>query len=155
MPDAPAASLEGFLGAAVVESAAVAADERSGCAGLPTEGYARDPVGPGTSEAALRLPAIHLVSGPAERRLSGTRHGAVGERHPPAHLGEDVFRFDRRPAERASHGLARLVEQAVRTGPATHRATVAGAASASSSWRGSKWYYRFRCRYPNNMCALL
>jgi transposase-like protein len=129
-PDASAASLEGFLGAAVATPAAVATDGWSGYAGLPTRGYVREPVDPGTPEAALPLPGIHLVFGLAKRWLSGTHHGAVSRKHLPAYLDEYVFRFNRRTARSISHGFARLVEQAVRTRPATYRAIVAGTAAA-------------------------
>src|SRR5918912_4193333 len=132
VPDASAASLGGFLGAAVAAPAAVATDGRSGYAGLAAEGYAHEPVDPGASgsDAALRLPGIHLVFGLAKRWLLGTHHGAVSKKHLPAYLDEYVFRFNRRAAKRVSHGFARLVEQAVRTKPATYRAIVAATAAA-------------------------
>src|ERR687884_1991063 len=132
VPDASAASLEGFLGAAVAVPAAVATDGRGCYAGLPAEGYGHEPVGPGAAgtDAARRLPGIHLVFGLAKRWLLGTHHGAVSKKHLPAYLDEDVFRFNRRTAKRVSHGFARLVEQAVRTRPTTYRAIVAAAASA-------------------------
>src|ERR687884_819999 len=132
VPDASAASLEGFLGAAVATPAAVATDGWGGYARPPAPGYAHEPVGPGAAgtDAARRLPGIHLVFGLAKRWLLGTHHGAVSKKHLPAYLDEDVFRFNRRTAKRVSHGFARLVEQAVRTRPTTYRAIVAAAASA-------------------------
>src|SRR3954451_12586856 len=130
VPDASAASLEGFLGAAVATPTAVATDGWSGYAGLAAEGYAHEPVDPGAPDAALRLPGIHLVFGLVKRWLLGTHHGAVSKKPLPAYLDEYVFRFNRRTAKRISHGFARLVEQAVRTRPVTYRAIVAAAASA-------------------------
>jgi transposase-like protein len=130
VPDASAASLEGFLGAAVAMPAAVATDGWGGYAGLPAKGYAHEPVDPGVPEAALRLPGIHLVFGLAKRWLLGTHHGAVSTKHLPAYLDEYVFRFNRRTARSISHGFARLVEQAVRTKPATYRTIVAAIGSA-------------------------
>src|SRR5918912_2206866 len=130
VPDASAASLEGFLGAAVATPAAVATDGWGGCAGLPTKGYAHEPVELGGGDAALRLPGIHLVFGLAKRWLLGTHHGAVSRKHLPAYLDEYVFRFNRRTARSISHGFTRLVEQAVRTKPATYRAIVADARPA-------------------------
>src|SRR4051794_19616755 len=132
VPDASAASLEGFLGAAVATPAAVATDGWAGYAGLPAEGYAHEPIYPGASggDAALRLPGIHLVFGLAKRWLLGTHHGAVSPKHLPAYLDEYVFRFNRRTARSISHGFARLVEQAVRTKPATYQAIVAATGSA-------------------------
>ena len=76
--------------------------------------------------AELNSPAaIHLVFSLAKRWLLGTHHGAVSEKHLPAYLDEYVFRFNRRTAKRISHGFARLIEQAVRTGPSTYQAIVA------------------------------
>src|SRR3954462_12821373 len=131
-PAPRAGSLEGFLGAAVATPAAVATDGWAGYAGLPAEGYAHEPIDPGASGggAALRLPGIHLVFGLAKRWLLGTHHGAVSPKHLPAYLDEYVFRFNRRTARSISHGFARLVEQAVRTKPATYRAIVAATGSA-------------------------
>ena len=132
VPDASAASLEGFLGAAVAKPAAVATDGWAGYAGLPAEGYAHEPIDPGASggDAALRLPGIHLVFGLAKRWLLGTHHGAVSAKHLPAYLDEYVFRFNRRTARSISHRFARLIEQAVLTPPATYRAIVAATGSA-------------------------
>jgi transposase-like protein len=130
VPDASAASLEGFLGAAVATPAAVATDGWGGYAGLPAEGYAHEPVDPGASEAALRLPGIHLVFSLVKRWLLGTHHGAVSEKHLPAYLDEYVFRFNRRTARSISHGFARLVEHAVRIKPTSYRDLVAPPALA-------------------------
>ena len=80
-------------------------------------------------DAALRLPAIHLVFGLAERWLLGTHHGVVSAKHLPAYLDEFVFRFNRRTAKNLSHRFARVILQAVRTRPATYHAIVATAAS--------------------------
>ncbi|HEX3305869.1 MAG TPA: IS1595 family transposase [Streptosporangiaceae bacterium] len=127
LPDASATSLEGFLAANVAKPAAVATDGWRGYRGLPDAGYGHEPVNLSASwgDAALRLPAIHLVFSLAKRWLMGTHHGAVSEKHLPAYLEEYVFRFNRRTAKRISHGFARLIEQAVRTGPSTYQAIVA------------------------------
>jgi transposase-like protein len=124
--DASANSLEGFLAAAVARPAVVTTDGWSGYAGLAARGYDHEPHNLSSwGDAALRLPAIHLVFGLAKRWLLGTHHGAVGRKHLPAYLDEFVFRFNRRTARSASHGFARLVEHAVATGPLTYRALVA------------------------------
>ena len=57
LPDASAASLQGFIAADTEKPLAVATD--------------------GWGDASLRLPAIHLVFSLAKRRLLGTHHGAV------------------------------------------------------------------------------
>ena len=84
-------------------------------AGLPAAGYDHEPVNLSASwgDAALRLPAIHLVFSLAKRWLLGTHHGAVSAKHLPAYLDEYVFRFNRRTAKSISHRFARLIEQAV------------------------------------------
>ena len=127
LPNASAQSLERFLAANVVTPAAVATDGWAGYAGLPAKGYDHEPVNLSATwgDAALRLPAIHLVFGLAKRWLLGTHHGAVGKKHLPAYLDEFVFRFNRRTAKSISHRFARVVEHAVQTGPLSYRALVA------------------------------
>jgi transposase-like protein len=101
----------------------VATDGWSGYAGLAAAGYAHEPLNLSASwgDAALRLPAIHLVFGLAKRWLLGTHHGAVSAKHMPAYLDEFVFRFNRRTAKSISLRFARVVEQAVRARPTTYR----------------------------------
>ena len=127
LADASAESLDAFLAAHVAKPATVATDGWRGYLGLPAAGYDHEPVSLSASrgDAALRLPAIHLVFSLVKRWLLGTHHGAVGEKHLPAYLDEYVFRFNRRTAKRVSHGFARLIEHAVRIKPSTHRAIVA------------------------------
>ena len=128
--DASANSLEGFLAAAVAPPAEVATDGWSGYTGLDAAGYRHAPIALAATwgDAALRLPAIHLVFGLAKRWLLGTHHGAVGKKHLPAYLDEFVFRFNRRTAKSISHRFARLVEHAVQIQPTTYRALVAAPA---------------------------
>jgi len=125
--DASASSLVGFLGRNVSRPAQVATEGWSGYRGLDAEGYDHEPINLGATwdDAALRLPAIHLVFSLAKRWLLGTHHGAVGEKHLPAYLDEYVFRFNRRTATLVSHGFARLIEQAVKTRPTTYREIIA------------------------------
>ena len=124
--DVSARSLEGFLGRNVARPATVATDGWSGYAGLATAGYAHEPLTLRASwgDAALRLPAIHLVFGLAKRWLLGTHHGAVSPKHLPAYLDEFVFRFNRRTAKSISHRFARLIEHAVQIQPTTYRTLV-------------------------------
>jgi transposase-like protein len=127
LPDAGAASLEGFLAANVAKPAAVATDGWTGYADLPAKGYRHEPVNLSASwgDAVLRLPAIHLVFGLAKRWLLGTHHGAVSKKYLQAYLDEYVFRFNRRTAKRIGHRFARLIEQAVLTPPASYRTIIA------------------------------
>ena len=127
VPDVSARSLEGFLAAAVAKPATVATDGWSGYGGLAAKGYAHEPLTLAASwgDAALRLPAIHLVFGLAKRWLLGTHHGAVSAKHLPAYLDEFVFRFNRRTAKSISHRFARVIEHAVQIRPTTYRVLVA------------------------------
>jgi transposase-like protein len=124
VPDASAASLQGFLGRNVHSPAEVATDGWRGYDGLAAKGYHHEPVNLAQSwgDAALRLPAIHLVFALAKRWLLGTHHGAVSTKHLQRYLDEYVFRFNRRTAKSISHRFARLIEQAVLTSPTTYRA---------------------------------
>jgi transposase-like protein len=129
VPDVSARSLEGFLATAVAPPATVATDGWSGYAGLAAAGYHHQPLNLSATwgDAALRLPAIHLVFGLAKRWLLGTHHGAVSTKHLPAYLDEFVFRFNRRTARRITHGFARLIEHAVQIQPTTYSTLVAKA----------------------------
>jgi len=129
--DVSARSLEGFLGQNVARPATVATDGWSGYAGLAAAGYAHEPLNLAASwgDAALRLPAIHLVFGLAKRWLLGTHHGAVSRKHLPAYLDEFTFRFNRRTARSIAHRFARVIQQGVLTPPATYRNIVAGRAT--------------------------
>jgi transposase-like protein len=130
--DVSASSLEAFLGQYVAKPSTVATDGWSGYAGLETAGYTHAPLNLSATwgDAALRLPAIHLVFGLAKRWLLGTHHGAVRKKHLPAYLDEFVFRFNRRTAKNLSHRFGRVIEHAVQIKPTTYRALVSQAASA-------------------------
>ena len=123
LPDASRSSLEGFLAAHVARPAAVTTDGWAGYGGLAAAGWRHEPVNLSATwgDAALRLPAIHLVFSLAKRWLLGTHHGAVSAKHLPAYLDEFVFRFNRRTAKGISHRFARVVEHAVQLPPTTYR----------------------------------
>jgi ISXO2-like transposase domain/Transposase zinc-ribbon domain len=127
MPDVAATSLEGFVRQNVARPATVTTDGWAGYGSLAAAGYRHAPINLSASwgDAALRLPAIHLVFSLAKRWLLGTHHGAVGTKHLPAYLDEFVFRFNRRTAKSISHRFARVVEHAVQLPPTTYRALVA------------------------------
>ena len=120
-----------ILGGNLARPATVATDGWSGYAGLAAAGYAHEPLNLSASwgDAALRLPAIHLVFSLAKRWLLGTHHGAVSAKHLPAYLDEFVFRFNRRTAKSISHRFARVLEHAVQIQPTPYRALVAQTAA--------------------------
>jgi transposase-like protein len=126
VPDVSAESLESFLGHNVERPATVTTDGWAGYGGLAAAGYRHAPINLSASwgDAALRLPAIHLVFSLARRWLLGTHHGAVQAKHLPAYLDEFTFRFNRRTAKSISHRFARIVEHAVQLPPTTYRTLV-------------------------------
>jgi transposase-like protein len=130
IPDASATSLAGFIDRNLAKPATVTTDGWSGYQELSAKGYDHEAINLSRSwgDAALRLPAIHLVFGLAKRWLLGTHHGAVGRKHLQAYLDEYVFRFNRRTATSIAHRFARLIQQAVLTPPTTYRGIVIGAA---------------------------
>jgi transposase-like protein len=127
LADASRSSLEGFLAANVARPAGVTTDGWAGYGGLAAAGWRHEPVNLSATwgDAALRLPAIHLVFSLAKRWLLGTHHGAVAKKHLPAYLDEFVFRFNRRTAKSVSHRFARVVEHAVQLPPTTYRDLIA------------------------------
>ena len=131
IPDASAASLEGFLAADTARPLTVTTDGWAGYRGLKAKGYAHEPINLSASlgDASLRLPAIHLVFSLAKRWLLGTHHGAVRPKHLQRYLDEFVFRFNRRKANAVSHGFARLIQHAVKTPPTTYHGIVHGVAA--------------------------
>ena len=128
---AAGADLERFITANVAERAAITTDGWRGYKGLAAAGYDHHAIDLARSwgEADQRLPAVHLVFGLAKRWLLGTHHGAVGGKYLQRYLDEYVFRFNRRRAKSPAHGFARVLQNAVRIPPATHRAIVAAGAT--------------------------
>ena len=131
IPDASAASLEGFLAADTARPLTVTTDGWAGYRGLDGKGYSHESINLSASwgDASLRLPAIHLVFSLAKRWLLGTHHGAVRPKHLQRYLDEFVFRFNRRKANAVSHGFARLIQHAVKTPPTTYHGIVHGVAA--------------------------
>jgi len=150
LPDASAASLEGFIAADTARPLTVNTDGWAGYRGLDAEGQVHETIElsaslrgllaapareigsmaawPSMGDASRRLPANHLVFSLAERRLLGPRHGTVRPVHLQRYLDEFVFRFNRGKAKAISHGFARLIQHAAKTPPTTHRGIVHGAA---------------------------
>jgi hypothetical protein len=106
---------------------AVTTDGWAGYSGLEAAGYRHEPINLSRTwgDAALRLPAGHLVFSLTKRWLLGTHHGAVRPKHLQAYLDEFVFRFNRRTARSIAHRFARLIQQAVLIPPVTYRNIVA------------------------------
>ena len=131
LPDASAASLEGFIAADTAGPLSVTTDGRAAHCRLDAEGQLHETIDLSAScgDASLRLPANQLVFSLAKRRLLGTHHGAVRPEHLQRYLEEFVFRFNRREAKTMSHGFADLILHAVKTPPTTDRGIVQGMAA--------------------------
>ena len=126
LPDASRSSLEGFLAAHVARPAAVTTDGWAGYGGLAAAGWRHEPVNLSATwgDAALRLPAIHLVFSLAKRWLLGPTTARSAEA--PAGLSRRVrLSLHRRTAKGISHRFARVVEHAVQLPPTTYRDLVA------------------------------
>ncbi len=66
------------------------------------------------------MPGVHRVASLLKRWLLGTHHGAVQPGQVDHYLDEFVFRFNRRASRSRGLLFYRLLEQAVKTQPATY-----------------------------------
>ena len=64
-----------------------------------------------------QMPAVHRVIGLLKRWILGTHQGGVQKHHLQPYLDEFTFRFNRRSSKSPGKLFARLIEQAVVTGP--------------------------------------
>jgi len=124
VPDASAASLQGFVAQAVAPGSVVHTDGWRGYASLAGKGYDHQPLAqgrldiPGADEDLL--PRVHRVVSLLKRWLLGTHHGAVSGPHLDYYLDEFTFRFNRRTSRSRGKLFYRLVQQAVAIGPAPY-----------------------------------
>jgi hypothetical protein len=63
------------------------------------------------------LPDVHIVSSLLKRRIAGTHHHRVSDKHLPYYLDEFTFRFNRRKSRARRLLFYRLLRQAVATDP--------------------------------------
>jgi hypothetical protein len=98
--DASAASLQGFIAAALALDSTAMTDGWQGYASLPNI-IAHQPEVVGTRKAHEVLPAIHRVFSNFKTWALGVYHG-LRDKHLQAYLDEFVFRFNRRRARPAA-----------------------------------------------------
>ena len=67
--------------------------------------------------AAEVLPRVHLIFSLLKRWILGTHQGSVSLKHLEGYLKEFTFRFNRRRAQRITHGAERLLGIAIVTPP--------------------------------------
>jgi transposase-like protein len=119
VPDASAASLEGFVKEALEPGTLAITDGWQGYEGLTRLGYkhqVRIKSGSGKTATAL-LPRVHRVASLLKRWLLGTHQGAVSRDHLDYYLDEFTFRFNRRASRHRGKLFYRLVEQSVAVEP--------------------------------------
>jgi transposase-like protein len=125
LPDASAASLGRFVGAAIAPGSVVASDDWVGYGPLVSLGYTRRVLPP----KDLVLP--HLVASLVKRWLLGTYQGAVKPTHLAYYLDEFTFRFNRRSSRSRGKLFYRLVQHAVLMDPVPGRALTATSPAAT------------------------
>jgi transposase-like protein len=120
--DASAASLHSFVKDSVDPGSTIHTDGWKGYAGLETQGYEREitRIRGRSKEASKLMPRVHRVASLLKRWLLGTHQGAVAPRHLAYYLDEFTFRFNRRRSKSRGKLFFRLMQQAVRTTPATY-----------------------------------
>ena len=134
VPDAAAASLEGFVARAIEPGSQVVTDGWDGYGGLDARGYRHEVKvlrGQGKDAATELLPRVHLVASLLKRWLLGTHQGAVHPSHLDYYLDEFTFRFNRRNSRSRGKLFYRLLQQAVEIAPAPYRELVGGGSGRS------------------------
>ena len=123
IPDASAASLQGFVREAITPGSLNHTDGWVGYDRLEQSGYGHRITfvkGQRESAAAL-LPRVHQVVSLLKRWLLGTHHGAVSFDHLDYYLDEFTFRFNRRTSRSRGKLFYRLAQQAVAVEPVPYK----------------------------------
>ena len=125
--DASADSLIPFVKDNVEPESTVITDGWQGYSSLGKIGYHHEVkiIARSGKKASELLPHIHLVFSLVKRWLMGTHQGAISSEHLSYYLDEYAFRFNRRLSTHRGKLFYRLMQQAVNTGPVTHKDIVA------------------------------
>jgi len=135
VPDASAASLQGFIQDVIEPGSVVHTDGWEGYRNLEQEGYRHEVtvLRNAGKEAAVRLmPRVHRIAALLKRWLLGTHQGAVSPKHLDYYLDEYTFRFNRRKSRSRGKLFHRLVQQAVQIDPSPYNSIVGG-----SDWQAA------------------
>lgn len=99
-------------------------DGWQGYMGITRHGYIHHRIINPSSRKTLRetdsLPRVHRVASLFKRWILGTYQGRVDSKHLPRYLDEFVFRFNRRTSRSRGLLFYRLLENSIRTAPATY-----------------------------------
>lgn len=119
VPDASAASMEGFVQAAVRAGSKVRTDGWRSDSRLESLGYRHEVTvtAGGKDLLGTVFPAVHRVASLLKRWLPGTHHGAVGPQYLDDCLDEFTFRFSRRKSRSRGLLFRRLLAQAMQVDP--------------------------------------
>lgn len=112
-------SIEAFLKENVEPGSRIRSDGWTGYSNVSKAGYRH-------YATAKDLKLVHRVASLLKRWLTGTHQGAVEHEHLQSYLDEFVFRFNRRTSHSRGLLFQRLIENSVRTPPATYRSISKG-----------------------------
>jgi len=115
IPDASAASLQGFILNTVQKKAEVRTDGWTGYKGIEALGYGHIATNVSASgdPAHVVMPHVHRVASLLDRWWLGIHHGAIRPSHLNYYLDEFTFRFNRRTSKARGLLFYRLMQQAV------------------------------------------
>jgi len=132
IPDASAASLQGFVQEAIEPGSVVHTDGWEGYTGLGVKGYKHKVtvLQRRSRSPSELLPRVHMVASLLKRWLLGTHQGAVSRDHLAYYLDEFTFRFNRRRSRSRGKLFYRLLQQAVAVAPMPYKGIVGGAWNA-------------------------
>lgn len=121
--DAGAENLLAFITDNVEPGSLLHTDGWSAYAGVKTKGYRHKVsiVRQSTETASELLPRVHRVSSLLKRWILGTHQGAVSPEHLDGYLDEFIFRFNRRRSANRGKLFYRLLQNAMRCGPAPYK----------------------------------
>jgi transposase-like protein len=123
IPNASAASLEGFIKEAVSSGSEIHTDGWEGYAGLERRGYRHrvTVLSQRSQSPSELLPRVHRVVALLKNWLRGTHQGAVSPEHLDYYLDEFTFRFNRRTSQYRGKLFLRLLENAMRIEPVSYQ----------------------------------
>jgi len=131
--DASADSLHPFVRDCIGPGSMIDTDGWQGYAGLERKGYQGEitVLRGRRKEASKLMPRVHPVVSLLKRWILGTHQGAVAHQHLPYYLDEFTFHFNRRRSKSRGKLFFRLMQQAVKTPPATYDTMVKSAKPAT------------------------
>lgn len=123
VPDASAASLQGFIQETIEPGSIIHTDGWTGYSNLENKGYRHKVIVllNNKKSASDLLPHVHRIASLLKRWLMGTHQGAISHEHLDYYLDEYVFRFNRRKSQYRGKLFYRMIQQAVQTPPVTFK----------------------------------